>query len=296
MPIRKFPGKDNLLMRVKSDFEKSKGFFKKRIFSTLLALLFFVVGYKLTIAQVAKSPLLINTKSPVYTVEIINVYPHDREAFTQGLFYHEGYLYESTGLHGKSSLRKADLKTGKIIKKIALPAEYFAEGITLHNNNIYQLTWTNQLMFLYDGENLKKIRALKYSGEGWGITSDGKNLFMSDGSAKITRRDPDTLDIINVLHVFDEKKAIHGINEMEYINGEIWANIFMENVIARISLSTGKILGWIDLTPLYSLVDRYDGIDVLNGIAYDKKNGRIFVTGKYWPYIFEIKIKKIKEK
>jgi len=283
-------------MRVKSDFEKSKGFFKKRIFSTLLALLFFVVGYKLTIAQVAKSPLLINTKSPVYTVEIINVYPHDREAFTQGLFYHEGYLYESTGLHGKSSLRKADLKTGKIIKKIALPAEYFAEGITLHNNNIYQLTWTNQLMFLYDGENLKKIRALKYSGEGWGITSDGKNLFMSDGSAKITRRDPDTLDIINVLHVFDEKKAIHGINEMEYINGEIWANIFMENVIARISLSTGKILGWIDLTPLYSLVDRYDGIDVLNGIAYDKKNGRIFVTGKYWPYIFEIKIKKIKEK
>jgi len=283
-------------MRVKSDFEKSNDFIKKRIFSTLLALLFFVVGYKLPLAQVAKSPLLINTKSPVYTVEIINVYPHDREAFTQGLFYHEDYLYESTGLYGKSSLRKADLKTGKIIKKIALPAEYFAEGITLHNNNIYQLTWTNQLMFLYDGEYLKKIRSLKYSGEGWGITSDGQNLFMSDGSAKITRRDPNTLDIINVLHVFDEKKAIHGINEMEYIDGEIWANIFMEEVIARISLSTGKILGWIDLTPLYSLVDRYDGIDVLNGIAYDKKNGRIFVTGKYWPYIFEIKIKKIKEK
>ncbi|HPD55720.1 MAG TPA: glutaminyl-peptide cyclotransferase [Smithellaceae bacterium] len=259
---------------------------------TLLALLFLVGGYELSLAELAKSPLLINTKSPVYTVEIINVYPHDRGAFTQGLFYHEGCLYESTGLHGKSSLRKTDLQTGKIIKKIALPVEYFAEGITLHKNRIYQLTWTNQLMFIYDSENFKKIRALKYSGEGWGITSDGKNLFMSDGSATITRRDPDTFDIKEVLHVADEKMAIQGINEMEFINVEIWANIFMEDIIARICPSTGKILGWVDLAQLYSMLDKYEGIDVLNGIAYDEKNGRIFVTGKYWPYIFEIKIKK----
>jgi glutamine cyclotransferase len=147
-------------------------------------------------------------------------------------------------------------------------------------------------MFIYDSGNFKRIQAVKYSGEGWGITSDGQKFFMSDGSAKITCRDPDTLDIKGVLNVVDEKRAIHGINELEYIDGEIWANIFMEDVIARISLSTGKILGWIDLTPLYSVINRFDGIDVLNGIAYDKKNGRIFVTGKYWPYIFEIKIKK----
>ncbi len=278
-------------MRVKSDFEKPDIFFKKR-FLTLIVLFFLMAGYDLAFGQVLKSSFLINTKSPVYTVEIINVYPHDRAAFTQGLFYHEGYLFESTGLSGKSSLRKADLQTGKIIKKIALPVEYFAEGITLHKNKIYQLTWTNQLMFIYDSVNFKKIQAIKYSGEGWGITSDGQKLFMSDGSAKITCRDPDTFEVIGILNIADEKKAIHGINEMEYIGGEIWANIFMEDIIARISPSTGKILGWVDLTSLYSMLNKYEGIDVLNGIAYDKKNGSIFVTGKYWPYIFEIKIKK----
>lgn len=279
-------------MRAKSDFEKPDSFFKKTVFLPLLALFFLMAGYELALGQVLNFLFLINTKAPVYTVKIINVYPHDREAFTQGLFYHEGFLYESTGLHGKSSLRKTDLKTGKIIKKIALPDQYFAEGITLHKNKIYQLTWTNQLMFVYDSGNFKRIRAIKYSGEGWGITSDGQKLFMSDGSAKITCRDPDTFAVKSVLHVADGKTVISGINELEYIGGEIWANIFMEDIIARISPSTGEILGWVDLTPLYSMMNKYEGIDVLNGIAYDEKKERIFVTGKYWPYIFEIRIKK----
>lgn len=279
-------------MRAKSDFEKPDSFLKKTVFLPLLALFFLMAGYELALGQVLNFLFLTNTKAPVYTVKIINVYPHDREAFTQGLFYHEGFLYESTGLHGKSSLRKTDLKTGKIIKKIALPDQYFAEGITLHKNKIYQLTWTNKLMFVYDSGNFKRIRAIKYSGEGWGITSDGQKLFMSDGSAKITCRDPDTFAVKSVLHVADGKTVISGINELEYIGGEIWANIFMEDIIARISPSTGEILGWVDLTPLYSMMNKYEGIDVLNGIAYDEKKERIFVTGKYWPYIFEIRIKK----
>jgi glutamine cyclotransferase len=279
-------------MRVKSDFGKPDSILIKRVFLTLLTLFFLMAGYELPLGQVLNSPFLINTKNPIYKVEIINVYNHDREAFTQGLFYHEGFLYESTGLHGKSSLRKTDLQTGKIIKKRALPAEYFAEGITLHKNKIYQLTWTNQLMFVYDSRSFKIMQTIKYSGEGWGITTDRKKLFMSDGSGKITCRDPDTFDIKSVLHVTDGKAVIHGINELEYIGGELWANIFMEDIIARISPATGKILGWVDLTPLYTMLNKYEGVDVLNGIAYDEKKERIFVTGKYWPYIFEIKIKK----
>ncbi len=231
-----------------------------------------------------------NTKAPVYTIKVINIYPHDHEAFTQGLFYRNGFLYESTGLIGKSSLRKVDLVTGKIIKKIKLPDNSFGEGITYFNKKIYQLTWKNQKGFIYDFENFKIAAEFNYKGEGWGITSDGKMLFMSDGTSKITCREPSTFKIRKILNVSDGKQSIENINELEFIAGEIWANIFMESVLVRISPHTGEVLGWVDLSLLYNKIPKYHSVDVLNGIAYDKKNDRIFVTGKYWPYIFEIKI------
>lgn len=240
--------------------------------------------------SVAADYYLRNNKAPISKIKVVNIYPHDPEAFTQGLFYRDGFLYESTGLVGKSSLRKVDLATGKIIKKIKLPDKYFGEGITYFNNKIYQLTWTNQKGFIYDFKTLKKTAEFNYEGEGWGIASDGKKLFMSDGSSKIQCREPASLKILKTLNVHDGKEPITGINELEFIKGEIWANIFMQSVIVRISPHTGKILGWIDLSLLYNKIPKYYSVDVLNGIAYDENNDRIFVTGKYWPYVFKIKI------
>ena len=279
-------------MRVKSDFEKAARLTKIKIILAAQALLFLLAGQNFAVAKESSSSLLINTKKPVDSVEIINVYPHDLGAFTQGLLYHRGYLYESTGLNGKSSLRKVDLKTGKIVKQINLSDEYFAEGITLYEGRIYQLTWQNQKAFVYESNTFKKIQTINYKGEGWGIATDSRNLFMSDGSATIVRRDPVSFNVNRILNVSDDNKTIQGINELECVRGEIWANIFMEDVIARISPSTGNVIGWIDLAPLYAVVENRSGVDVLNGIAYDKIKDRIFVTGKYWPYLFEIKIKK----
>jgi glutamine cyclotransferase len=232
-----------------------------------------------------------NTKVPIYEIKIVNIYPHDPEAFTQGLFYRDGFLYESTGLAGKSTLRKVDLVTGKIIKKVKLSDKYFGEGITYLNNKIYQLTWKNKKGFIYDFKTFKKTAEFNYEGEGWGIASVGKTIFMSDGTSKIQCREPVTLKIKKTLNVRDGNEQIPGINELEIIEGEIWANIFMESVIVRISPYTGQILGWVDLSLLYNQIPKYHSVDVLNGIAFDKKNSRIFVTGKYWPYIFEILIK-----
>jgi len=233
---------------------------------------------------------LTNTKAPIYKIKVLNIYPHDPEAFTQGLFYRDGFLYESTGLVGKSTLSQIDLETGKIIKKIKLLDKYFGEGITYFNNKIYQLTWKNQKGFIYDFKTFKKTAEFNYEGEGWGITSDGKMLFMSDGTSKITCREPATFKIRKILKVHDGKQSIGNINELEFIDGEIWANIFMESILVRISPHTGEVLGWVDLRQLYNKIPQYYSVDVLNGIAFDKNNNRIFVTGKYWPYIFEIKI------
>jgi len=169
-----------------------------------------------------------------------------------------------------------------------LPDKYFGEGITYFNNKIYQLTWKNQKGFIYDFKTLKKTAEFNYEGEGWGITSESITLFISDGTSKITCREPVTLKIKKTLNVRDGKEQITGINELEFIDEEIWANIFMQSVIVRISPKTGEVLGWVDLSLLYNKIPKYYSVDVLNGIAYDKKNNRIFVTGKYWPYIFEI--------
>jgi len=231
-----------------------------------------------------------NTKAPISKIKVVNIYPHDPEAFTQGLFYRDCFLYESTGLVGKSTLRKVDLVTGEIIKKIKLPDKYFGEGIAYFNDKIYQLTWKNQKGFIYDFKTLKKTVEFKYEGEGWGIASDGKTLFISDGTSKIQCREPVTLKIKKTLNVRDSNEPIADINELEFINGEIWANIFMQSILVRISPHTGEVLGWVDLSQLHNKIPKYYSVDVLNGIAFDKKNNRIFVTGKYWPYIFEIKI------
>jgi glutamine cyclotransferase len=259
----------------------------------LLPVFFLGLGSALAADKVQEWPsyaLSGKTKVTISGIKVINIFPHDPDAFTQGLVYHQGYLYESTGLHGKSTLRKVDLKTGEIIKIIKLAPEYFGEGMTILGNNIYQLTWQNKTGFVYDLKEFKKINTFSYQGEGWGITTDGQYLFMSDGSAVISCLDLVTFAVHRKIIVHDGRKQIGNLNELEFIKGEIWANIFREDIIVRISPVTGKVLGWIDLSQLYSLITEHNRIDVLNGIAYDESKDRIFVTGKLWPKIFEIKV------
>ena len=230
------------------------------------------------------------TKAPIDKIAVLNTFPHDPQAYTQGLVSHKGYLYESTGLYGQSALRKKEMKTGKTLKEVKLSREYFGEGITILGKKIYQLTWQNETSFIYELETLKKIGQFTYRGEGWGLTTDGKHLLMSNGSSVITFHDPDSFTITKKIHVHDGDNHIDGLNELEFIKGEIWANIFMENFVVRIAPETGEVLGWIDMNALFDHLAPNIKIDVLNGIAYDGKANRIFVTGKLWPAIFEIKI------
>jgi glutamine cyclotransferase len=226
------------------------------------------------------------TITPRYTYEVITAYPHDRSAFTQGLIYEDGHFYESTGLYGRSSLRKVDLKTGKVLKKYSLPSKFFGEGITLLGKEIIQLTWKSKLGFVYNKETFEVLNTFSYPTEGWGITNDGTRLIMSDGSSTLFFLDPKNFKVIDRLEVRDQAGAeVSGINELEYIKGEVFANIWPTTRIARISLTTGIITGWIDLA---GIVPMEKNVDVLNGIAYDEKNNRLFVTGKLWPKIFEI--------
>ncbi|GIU82550.1 MAG: glutaminyl-peptide cyclotransferase [Acidobacteria bacterium] len=238
-----------------------------------------------------------STGVPTYTYEVVKVYPHDPKAFTQGLVYHNGYLYEGTGgrkdddFH--SSLRKVELETGKVLQKIDLPGEYFGEGIAILNNKIYQLTWQENTVFVYDLETFRLLKKFTYSGEGWGLTTDGVHLFMSDGTHVIRVVDPEKFETIRTIVVLDEKgKPIMRLNELEYIKGEIWANVWEKTQIVRIDPNSGKLLGRIDLTKLVYEVTREDErADVLNGIAYDAVNDRIFITGKKWRKLFEIRLK-----
>jgi glutaminyl-peptide cyclotransferase len=234
--------------------------------------------------------LLRNTKVPISKIFIINIFPHDRESFTQGLAYYQDYLYESTGLNGRSVLKKIEIKSGKVINKINLSDKFFGEGMTILGNKIYQLTWQNQTGFIYDLTSFRKIGNFSYSGEGWGLTTDGKSLILSNGTAVITFMSPQTFKVIRKINVHDGEIPVNNLNELEFIRGEIWANVFMEEVIVRISPQTGKVLGWIDLTKLDSLLPIQGKRDVLNGIAYDPEGDRIFITGKFWPQLFEIKI------
>lgn len=224
------------------------------------------------------------------TYKVIHTYPHDAQAFTQGLIFLDGQLYESTGLNGHSSLRAVNLETGKAKQYKEIPSEYFAEGLTNWGSTLIQLTWKAHIAFVYDRFSFRQLKTLSYTGEGWGLTQDGKSIILSDGSATLRFLDPKTFKVVRSIKVTDNGKAIDQLNELEYVHGEIYSNIWYSNKIARISPQTGKVLGWIDLTGIISPSELSSDGAVLNGIAYDAKHDRLFVTGKLWPKLFEIKI------
>jgi glutaminyl-peptide cyclotransferase len=224
-------------------------------------------------------------------IQIIHIYPHDQDAFTQGLTYVDGHLYESTGRNGKSSIRMVDLTTGKVLQRYDLPAEYFGEGLTDWGNDLLQLTWKHETGFVYDRFTFMEKRRFHYKGEGWGLTHDNKYLIMSDGTSTLRFLDPNSFAQVKHLSVTDERgRPVSELNELEYVRSEIYANVWHMDRIARISPRTGKLLGWIDLTGLIDKRELSDRDAVLNGIAYDRSANRLFVTGKLWPKLFEINV------
>ncbi|MCP4634321.1 MAG: glutaminyl-peptide cyclotransferase [candidate division Zixibacteria bacterium] len=225
---------------------------------------------------------------PVYKCKVIKTYLHNRESFTQGLVYYKGFLYEGTGQNEKSSIMKVELETGEIVKSRDISVKYFGEGITIFDNKIIQLTWHSNIGFIYDVDTFEPLDKFNYPVAGWGITHDGTNFIMSNGTSIIRYWNPDTFKEIRQIEVHDENGPVTRINELEYIKGEIYANIWGENHIVRISPETGKITGWIELDGLLQAEDYLDKLDVPNGIAYDAENDRLFVTGKLWPKLFEI--------
>ena len=227
---------------------------------------------------------------PTYTFSTVNVYPHDRDAFTQGLAFVSGTLFESTGRYAKSSLRRVDLISGRVLQVHALPDEYFGEGITVLRDTIIQLTWRSKKGFVYDKNSFEVLREFTYETEGWGITHDGKRLVMSDGSSTLYFLDVDTFEVIDHIRVHDNDRLISNLNELEFIDGQIYANIWRTENIAIIDPQDGRVTGWIDLSGI--LPPQSDGkpLDVLNGIAYDAANGHLLVTGKLWPQLFEIEL------
>ena len=227
---------------------------------------------------------------PTYTYQIINTYPHDPSAFTQGLVLHDGALYEGTGRWGESTLREVALETGAVLRSQPLEAQYFGEGIAIFNDRIYQLTWQEQTGFVYDLATFELLQTFSYPTEGWGITHDGQRLIVSDGTSTIYFWDPNSLQEIGRITVRDHLGPINRLNELEYVNGEIWANIWLTDLIARISPETGDVLGYIDLTGLLNTSTLTQPADVLNGIAFDTANDRLFVTGKLWPALYEVRI------
>jgi len=233
-----------------------------------------------------------NAPVPTLGYQIVNIWPHDPSAFTQGLVYLDGKMLESTGQEGRSSLRNVELQSGKILKKVDVPLPYFAEGIALLNNKIYQLTWQHQLGFIYDAGSFEKVGEFKYDGEGWGLTTDGRSLILSDGSNRLRFLDPDSFRVTKTIAVVDGKSPVRELNELEFVNGEIYANIWHDDRIATINPQNGHVNAWIDLTGLLQPGDVQDPEAVLNGIAYDQSGNRLFVTGKLWPRLFEIKIKR----
>jgi len=224
------------------------------------------------------------------TYRVIHAYPHDQHAFTQGLVYVDGQLYESTGIKGQSTLREEDLETGRILRMQLVSDQYFAEGLTDWKNTLIQLTWQSHIAFVYDRATFRLLRTFRYDGEGWGLTHDAKSLILSDGTATLRFFDPDTFKEVRRINVIDHGKPITQLNELEYVQGEIYANVWHTDRIARISPATGHVIGWIDLKGLMPRDLLSSAEAVLNGIAYDATHNRLFVTGKLWPKIFEIKV------
>jgi len=223
----------------------------------------------------------------LWWARIVGEYPHDASAFTQGLVIHEGRMYESTGQYGQSSLRRVDIETGEVERKVLLAPEYFGEGIAILGDRLYQLTWKNRAIIVYDVGTFDVLETAPYSGEGWGLTHDGTHLILRDGTASIRFLDPETLDVVKTVTVREGDDAVNRLNELEYVRGEIWANVWYRDRIVRISPLDGRVLGWIDLSGLAERSKRGPE-DVLNGIAFDAASDRLFVTGKNWPKLYEI--------
>lgn len=232
-------------------------------------------------------------KPEKFNVTVVKSYPHDREAFTQGLFYYNGLLYEGTGQETGSSLREVELETGKVIRQHNLDPSLFGEGITLYEDRIYQVTWRNKVGFVYNRSDFKLLNNLYFQTEGWGLATLDNRLVMSDGTNILYFYDPGSFTTISRLEVYDDEKKVDQLNELEYINGEIWANIWMTDLIARIDPLSGRVNSYIDLSRLFPETKRREvNADVLNGIAVDRSSGRIFVTGKRWPQLYEIRVVK----
>ncbi len=221
---------------------------------------------------------------------LVKAYPHDPEAFTEGLFFHDGALYESTGLEGRSDIRKVSLEDGKVLESRTLAPQYFGEGIVNWKDRLISLTWRHRQGFVWSLNSFKPLSQFRYEGEGWGLTQDGRNIIMSDGTAQLRFLDPDTLQEARRITVTFNGRPVDRLNELEYVKGELWANIWYDTRIARIDPATGKVLDWINIAPLLRESGVTDSEGVPNGIAYDKKHDRIFVTGKYWPKLFEIRL------
>ena len=227
---------------------------------------------------------------PIYTYNVVSTYPHDRNAFTQGLVFEDGVLYEGTGGFGHSTLRRVELETGDILQIRELSAQFFGEGITIYKDKIIQLTWQSNIGFVYDKNSFELLQEFNYSTEGWGITHDGTRLIISDGTSTLHFLDPQTFEEIGQLGVFDNDGPVTRLNELEYIQGEIYANVWQTDWVARIAPETGRVIGWVELGGLLTPEDRSEPVDVLNGIAYDAMTARLFVTGKLWPKLFEIEL------
>lgn len=226
---------------------------------------------------------------PVLTATVIKTYPHDPHAFTQGLEFSEGRLYESTGRTGQSTLRECALESGKVLRRVNLPENEFGEGLTIFRGRIYQLTWLSKKGFIYDQHTFKKTGEFSYATEGWGLTHDDTSLILSDGSNQLKFIDPASFAVTRTLEVYAGNDAVTNLNELDYMHGEIWANVWHSTRIARINPQSGQVVAWIELQPLVAKEQR-EAEDVLNGIAYDAKADRLVVTGKNWPEIAEIKV------
>jgi glutamine cyclotransferase len=223
--------------------------------------------------------------APVYTYRVVGTYPHDPAAFTEGLVYTDGIFYEGTGLYGHSSLRRVDPRTGQVLQSVDLADKYFGEGVAMVDDTLIQLTWHERTAFTYDRHSFVATGQLTYSTEGWGLTYDGRRLIMSDGSNTLRFRDPLTFEETGRVEVFDGQTPVSLLNELEFIGGEVYANVWLTDRIARIDPQTGRLIAWIDLTGL-----KPPQTDELNGIAYDAVQDRLFVTGKLWPYLYEIEL------
>jgi len=230
--------------------------------------------------------------APKYGYQIVNMWPHDSNAFTQGLILMDGKLLESTGQEGFSSLRRVELESGKVLQKVDVSEPYFAEGMTQLNGKVYQLTWQHQLGFIYDAQTFNRLGQFNYQGEGWGLTTDGQSLILSDGTPNIRFIDPANFRVTKTINVTDQNRPIRELNELEYVKGEIYANVWHDNRIATIDPQSGRVNSWIDLTGLMPEGELLDPEAVLNGIAYDQASDKLIVTGKLWPRVYEIKVKR----